>query len=122
MSGPTGEESFLDARWWDKMHRKHEKIIVEDKRGVRRLTGHGGWVLRWNSWVHRGPRENATIGREDMHWVCCREDVEYKRPLREYLSEHLKNSAPTSVFTLSVSNIRATLIGIFKIVIILILT
>lgn len=73
MAGPPDEESYYDALPLDKMHRKQEKMSVEEKRGVRSLTENGGWVPRCNHLNHRGPRDNTSVGRADMASVRCRE-------------------------------------------------
>lgn len=71
---------------------EQENIFVMDKSNVKRLTGSRGWFRRWHQWNHRGPHENATVGKADITGVRFRKEDSYQRRIWEYLSAHVNES------------------------------
>lgn len=76
------------------MHRKKDQMFVTYISIVKRLTDPFGWVRRWHHWNHLGPRQNATVGKAEMPWIHCREEVSYERSVWEYLYAHVNESLP----------------------------
>lgn len=43
-----GDDKYFDSLRWENMHRTRDQMFVTDWSNVKRLTGLGGWVIRWN--------------------------------------------------------------------------